>query len=161
MSGTLLIPKSIAADGKSLISFKKFWVRDALDSYIMPLTLKLVLAWEENKLVRQRFIKDFACLGTFFNCQKWNSFTGVYNEKTEYNWILWTCRVMYLWGTQQLRSSLTGTLNIFPLDTQANQVYFPIEEAWLFFSKNSLQFGFRKLFLLALIATSSATRNRQ
>lgn len=44
LSGTLLVPKPSAADGKSLISFTKFAVRGTLDSYIMPLTLKLVLA---------------------------------------------------------------------------------------------------------------------
>lgn len=44
MSGTRLLPKSIAANGERLISFPKFCVRDALDRYMMPLTLKLVLA---------------------------------------------------------------------------------------------------------------------
>ena len=37
MSGTVLVPKSIAADGKSLISLTKLWFRDILGSYIMPL----------------------------------------------------------------------------------------------------------------------------
>lgn len=44
LSGTLLVPKPIAAGGKSPISFTKLGVRDTPDSSTMPLTTKVVLA---------------------------------------------------------------------------------------------------------------------
>lgn len=53
----------------SLVS-TKLGVRDTLDSSIMSLTLKVVLAWEENSLVKQKCTKDFACLEIFFNYHK-------------------------------------------------------------------------------------------
>lgn len=41
---------------RASLALQNFGLRDALNIHIMPLTLKLVLAWDENKLIKQRFI---------------------------------------------------------------------------------------------------------